>query len=56
MTGSTMTLRVYAVDRYGNTRVLRPEAEVVPAATVDRTAAYPPCRCEQCRRCEPTAP
>ncbi|TXS35700.1 hypothetical protein [Streptomyces sp. OR43] len=45
-----MTLKVYAVNRAGTTtRVLRPETPVVPATTVDESAAFPDCQCEKCR-------
>ncbi|MFB7007906.1 MULTISPECIES: hypothetical protein [unclassified Streptomyces] len=44
-----MTIKVYEVDRYGKTRVVRPEAEVVPAKTVDQSSAYPDCECDQCK-------
>lgn len=43
-----MTLKVYEVDRYGNTRVLLPEAEVTPVKGVPHSHAYPACECEQC--------
>ncbi len=47
----TMTLGVYEVNQAGTTvRVLRPTAEVEPATTVDRTAAYPDCECPRHRR------
>lgn len=44
-----MTLKVYEVDRAGITRVLRPEAEVVPVTTVDPSAAFPDCECPRHR-------
>ncbi|MGW1658548.1 hypothetical protein [Streptomyces atratus] len=46
----TMTIKVYEVDRYGGTRVVRPEAEVVPLKTVDQSYAYPACKCDQCKK------
>ncbi|WP_406386952.1 hypothetical protein [Streptomyces sp. NBC_01618] len=45
----TMTIKVYEVDRYGRTRVVRPEAEVVPLKTVDQSSAFPACECDQCK-------
>ncbi|MFC9248061.1 hypothetical protein ACFT7S_29775 [Streptomyces sp. NPDC057136] len=44
-----MTIKVYEVNREGSVRVVRPEAEVVPAKTVDQRAAYPACQCDQCK-------
>ncbi|MFH8476992.1 hypothetical protein [Streptomyces sp. NPDC018000] len=45
-----MTIKVYEVDRHGRTtRVVRPKAEVVPAKTVELSAALPPCRCDRCK-------
>ncbi|MBO0918844.1 hypothetical protein [Streptomyces laculatispora] len=44
-----MTLKVYEVTREGTVRVVRPEAEVVPVAVVDHTAAFPDCQCPQHR-------
>ncbi len=46
---SSMTLKVYEVDRYGRTRVIRPKAEVVPAKTVSQSSALPPCECARCQ-------
>ncbi len=43
-----MTLKVYEVDRYGRTRVVRPKGEVVPAETVELSAEYPACQCDRC--------
>lgn len=43
-----MTLKVYEVNRAGITRVLRPAAPVVPATTVDASAAFPACGCPRC--------
>lgn len=45
-----MTIKVYEVDRQGLTRVLRPEAEVVPVETMDDTSAFPDCECTRCVR------
>lgn len=46
-----MTLKVYEVDRYGNTvRVVRPEAEVVPVEVVEPKFAFPACQCGRCAR------
>ncbi|MER8086629.1 hypothetical protein ABTZ57_16200 [Streptomyces sp. NPDC094048] len=45
-----MTIKVYEVDRNGRTRVIRPEAEVTPLKTVDQSAAYPVCECDQCKK------
>lgn len=45
-----MTLKVYEVNRAGMVRVLRPEAPVVPATTVDPRAAFPDCECPRHRR------
>lgn len=44
-----MTLKVYERTREGATRVLRPEAPVVPATTVDESAAFPDCECPRHR-------
>ncbi|MFJ7252403.1 hypothetical protein ACIQWV_07385 [Streptomyces sp. NPDC098085] len=44
-----MTIKVYEVDRYGKTRVVRPESEVVPAKTVDQSFAFPACECDHCK-------
>lgn len=44
-----MTIKVYEVDRQGLTRVLRPQAEVVPVERVDRSAAFPECECPRHR-------
>ncbi|MFB7913587.1 hypothetical protein [Streptomyces sp. NPDC056061] len=43
----TMVIKVYEVDRYGRTRVVRPKAEVVPAETVEPSTEFPACRCDQ---------
>ncbi|OKJ31527.1 hypothetical protein AMK22_25995 [Streptomyces sp. CB01580] len=45
----SMTIKVYEVDRYGRTRVVRPKAEVVPAETVELSAEFPACRCDRCK-------
>lgn len=45
----TMTIKVYQVTRDGLTRVLRPEAAVAPASTVDPRSAFPDCQCPRCR-------
>ncbi|MEU3655745.1 hypothetical protein AB0E67_23625 [Streptomyces sp. NPDC032161] len=45
----SMTIKVYEVDRYGRTRVVRPKAEVVPAETVELSTAFPACRCDRCK-------
>ncbi|MFE1404932.1 hypothetical protein ACFW5D_14960 [Streptomyces sp. NPDC058770] len=44
-----MTIKVYEVDRYGGTRIVRPKAEVVPARTVELSTEYPACRCDRCK-------
>lgn len=44
-----MTIKVYEVNRAGITRVLRPETEVEPLATVDPSAAFPDCECPRHR-------
>ncbi|MFJ9395467.1 hypothetical protein ACIRQT_11385 [Streptomyces californicus] len=43
-----MTIKVYEVDREGRTRVLRPEAEVVPLDEPEYTHQFPACECPQC--------
>lgn len=43
-----MTIKVYEVNRSGMVRVLRPEAPVAPATTVDPSAAFPDCQCPKC--------
>ncbi|WP_406420071.1 hypothetical protein [Streptomyces sp. NBC_00842] len=48
-----MTIKVYQVDRNGVTRVVRPATEVVPVKTVDQSAAYPVCECDQCKAKQP---
>lgn len=50
-----MTIKVYEVDRHGLTRVLRPEAPVIPVVTVDRTAAFPDCECPRHRAADTEA-
>ncbi|NYE40674.1 hypothetical protein HEB29_001685 [Streptomyces fulvorobeus] len=45
-----MTIKVYEVDRYGGTRIVRPEAEVVPLETAEPSSAYPACKCDECTR------
>ncbi|MEU3216468.1 hypothetical protein [Streptomyces sp. NPDC006971] len=44
-----MTIKVYEVDRYGRTRVVRPKAEVVPAEMVELSTEFPVCRCDRCK-------
>ncbi|MDQ0795560.1 hypothetical protein [Streptomyces sp. B1I3] len=45
-----MTMKVYEVDRYGNTvRVVQPETEVVPLERPESTDRYPACECAQCK-------
>ncbi|ROQ69156.1 hypothetical protein EDD93_3653 [Streptomyces sp. 840.1] len=44
-----MTLKVYEVSRAGTVRVVRPQSEVAPVTTVDRSAAYPDCECPRHR-------
>ncbi|MFF9346845.1 hypothetical protein [Streptomyces sp. NPDC014734] len=43
-----MTIKVYEVDRYGRTRVVRPTTEVVPLGRLPMTADYPACECDRC--------
>jgi hypothetical protein len=45
-----MTIKVYEVDRYGRTRIVRPAAEVTPAKTVESRTAYPACECPRCKK------
>ncbi|GAA2985450.1 hypothetical protein GCM10010447_12750 [Streptomyces fulvorobeus] len=47
---TVMTIKVYEVDRYGGTRIVRPEAEVVPLETAEPSSAYPACKCDECTR------
>ncbi|MGW3166994.1 hypothetical protein ACWC9Q_29870 [Streptomyces sp. NPDC001142] len=44
-----MTIKVYEVDRYGRTRVIRPTTKVVPLKTPPQTDAYPACACDRCK-------
>ncbi|MFE7354377.1 hypothetical protein ACFU8Q_14510 [Streptomyces sp. NPDC057543] len=44
-----MTIKVYEVDRYGRTRVVRPKAEVTPLKTVEPRTSFPDCECDQCK-------
>jgi len=45
-----MTMKVYEVDRHGNTvRVVQPEAEVVPLERPEATDRFPTCECAQCK-------
>ncbi len=44
-----MTLRVYEVDQEGTTRVIRPEAEVVPLEQPEASHQFPACACPQCQ-------
>ncbi|MFB6817144.1 hypothetical protein ACFCV8_21620 [Streptomyces sp. NPDC056347] len=44
----TMTIKVYEVDRYGCTRIVKPEAEVTPVTAVPISSELPPCQCERC--------
>ncbi|MFB6813132.1 hypothetical protein ACFCV8_01095 [Streptomyces sp. NPDC056347] len=46
--GMSMTIKVYEVDRYGCTRVVKPTAEVTPADSIPASHALPPCQCTQC--------
>ncbi|MEE1769312.1 hypothetical protein PUR34_14425 [Streptomyces sp. JV185] len=48
-----MTIKVYEVDRYGRTRIVRHKSEVVPLKAPPRTSAYPPCRCDRCGKDAP---
>ncbi|MFF2009192.1 hypothetical protein ACFVWY_08975 [Streptomyces sp. NPDC058195] len=43
-----MTIKVYEVDQYGCTRVVKPKAEVAPVKTIPTSHDYPACQCEQC--------
>ncbi|MER5631252.1 hypothetical protein [Streptomyces nitrosporeus] len=43
-----MTIKVYEVDRYGGTRVMREEAEVAPLAEVEQSSRFPVCQCPRC--------
>lgn len=43
-----MTIKVYEVDRYGLTRVVKPTTEVPPADSIPTSHALPPCQCAQC--------
>ncbi|MBH0242362.1 hypothetical protein I3W98_05515 [Streptomyces cavourensis] len=44
-----MTIKVYEVNRDGITRVIRPEAEVVPLEQPETTDRFPACECPECR-------
>lgn len=44
----SMTLKVYEVDRYGRTRIVRPKTEVTPVDFIPVCQAYPVCRCRRC--------
>lgn len=44
-----MTIKVYEVNRAGTTRVVRPQAEVVPLETAEESSAYPACECPRHR-------
>ncbi|MFD6275850.1 hypothetical protein ACFWFI_09785 [Streptomyces sp. NPDC060209] len=45
-----MTMKVYEVDRYGQTvRVVQPETEVTPLTEVDPSSVFPACQCQQCK-------
>ncbi|MFD8399500.1 hypothetical protein ACFV2V_13965 [Streptomyces sp. NPDC059698] len=43
-----MTIKVYEVNREGVTRVIRPEAEVVPLEQAEETHRFPACECPEC--------
>jgi hypothetical protein len=45
----SMTLKVYEVDRYGRTRIVRQKFEVVPLKESPQRSAYPACKCDQCK-------
>ncbi|MET9050157.1 hypothetical protein ABZW50_03260 [Streptomyces bacillaris] len=44
-----MTLKVYEVNRYGITRVLREEAPVTPLERPEDSHRFPPCQCPACK-------
>ncbi|MYR93436.1 hypothetical protein GTY67_20210 [Streptomyces sp. SID8374] len=44
----TMTIKVYAVNGDGVTRVVSPEAEVVPLEHPEETQRFPACECSAC--------
>ncbi|MFE7533515.1 hypothetical protein ACMZ5F_02720 [Streptomyces rhizosphaericola] len=43
-----MTIKVYEVNGDGVTRVVRPEAEVVPLEQPEDTQRFPACECPDC--------
>ncbi len=43
-----MTIKVYEVNRDGVTRVIRPEAAVVPLEQPEATHQFPACECPGC--------
>lgn len=43
-----MTMKVYEVNRDGDVRVVRPEAEIDPLTTPEQSSAYPECQCQRC--------
>ncbi|MBH0245989.1 hypothetical protein ACFWGE_13750 [Streptomyces bacillaris] len=48
-----MTIKVYAVNREGDVRVLRERAEVVPLDEPDTSQRLPACGCPRCAESEP---
>jgi len=45
----TMTIKVYEVDRYGRTRVIRPKVEVAPVEELPTPDNFPDCQCDRCK-------
>ncbi len=43
-----MTIKVYEVNADGITRVVRPEAEVVPLEKPEESHRFPACECSGC--------
>ncbi|MEU0699635.1 hypothetical protein ABZ513_02250 [Streptomyces bacillaris] len=48
-----MTIKVYAVNRERDVRVLRERAEVVPLDEPDTSQRLPACGCPRCAESEP---
>ncbi|MFD4861315.1 hypothetical protein [Streptomyces atratus] len=49
----TMTIKVYEVDRYGQTRIRRPTTEIAPVEVVEENFVCPPCQCPKCKAQQP---
>ncbi|MFC5915766.1 hypothetical protein [Streptomyces pulveraceus] len=48
-----MTIKVYQVDRHGQTNTVRPKTDVIPLKGPPESTKYPPCEYDRCSKGTP---